>query len=124
MIKIRDIMVKEVITSIGEITIKEAVKILYEKHIGSIVIVDHDNRPKGIFTERDAIRCIAMGKPLDTRLENEMTKKIITVKDNIGFRELKALYSSKGIRHFPVVDEHNHLEGILNIRTIFDEILG
>jgi predicted transcriptional regulator len=124
LIKVREIMSIEVITSKGEITIKEAVKILHEKHVGSIVIVDHDNRPIGIFTERDAIRCIAVDKPLDTLLEDEMTRNVITVKDDVSLRELRALYSSRRIRHIPVVDEHNHLEGILNIRAIFDEILG
>ena len=124
MIRVIDIMRNEVIMSKGEITIREAVKILYDKHIGSIVIVDNDNRPKGIFTERDAIRCIAVDKPLDTMLEEEMTKNVITVRDDIYLRELRALYSSKGIRHIPVVDEHDHLEGIVSIRSIFDEILG
>jgi predicted transcriptional regulator len=124
LIKVREIMSIEVITSKGEITIKEAVKILHEEHVGSIVIVDHDNRPIGIFTERDAIRCIAVDKPLDTLLEDEMTRNVITVKDDVSLRELRALYSSRRIRHIPVVDEHNHLEGILNIRAIFDEILG
>jgi predicted transcriptional regulator len=123
-IKVRDIMIKEVITSKGEITIHETIKIFHEKHVGSIVVVDQHNRPIGIFTERDAIRCIAVDKPLDTLLEEEMTRNVITIMDNICFRELRVLYSNKQIRHFPVVDEHNHLEGIVNIRAIFDEILG
>ncbi|MDQ1279345.1 MAG: hypothetical protein QG670_607 [Thermoproteota archaeon] len=123
-IKVKEIMIKDVVTSRGEITLSEAIEILYKKHIGSIVIVDHDNRPIGIFTERDAIRCIALNKSLNTILEEEMTKNLITVKDNICFRELRALYSDKKVRHIPVVDEHNHLEGLLNIREIFDEILG
>jgi CBS domain-containing protein len=58
MIDVRDIMRTHVITSKGEIPIREAVKILYEKHIGSIVIVDNDNRPKGIFTERERARTL------------------------------------------------------------------
>ena len=123
-IKVRDVMIKEVVTSKGEITIRDAVKILHEKHVGSIIIVDYDNRPIGIFTERDAIRCLAVDKPFDTLLKDEMTRNVITVKDDVCLRELKALYSSRGIRHIPVVDEHNHLEGILSIRAVFDEILG
>ena len=75
LIKVRDIMSREIITSTGRITIGEATKILHEKHVGSIVIVDQDNRPLGIFTERDAIRCVAVGKSLDTLLEDEMTRK-------------------------------------------------
>jgi len=82
------------------------------------------NRPKGIFTERDAIRCIAVDKSLDIMLEDEMTRNVITVRNDVSLRELRALYSSKGIRHIPVVDEHDHLEGIVSIRAIFDEILG
>lgn len=59
------------------------------------MIVDNDNRPKEIFTERDAIRCIAVDKPLDTMLEEEMTRNVITVRDDIYLRELRTLYSSK-----------------------------
>jgi predicted transcriptional regulator len=123
-IKVRDVMIKEVVASKGEITIRDAVKILYEKHVGSIIIVDYDKRPVGIFTERDAIRCLAVDKPFDTFLKDEMTRNVITVRDDVCLRELRALYSSRGIRHIPVVDEHNHLEGILSIRAVFDEILG
>jgi predicted transcriptional regulator len=123
-IKVRELMTKDPVTTKGDVTLKEAIKSLYEKHIGSIVIVDHDYRPIGIFTERDAIRCIALNKPLDTLLEEEMTKNLITVNDQICFRELRSIYIDKKIRHIPVVDEHNHLEGLLSIREIFDQIFG
>ncbi len=117
-------MIREVITSRGGITVHEAIKILYEKHVGSIVVVDQDNKPVGIFTERDAIRCIATNKSLNRLLEEEMTVNLITVKGDVRFRELRALYMDKKVRHIPVVDEHNHLEGLLSVRAIFDEIFG
>jgi len=60
----------------------------------------------------------------DKNRENNDLTRGLTVKDDICFRELRVLYSSKGIRYIPVVDEHNHLEGMVNIRAIFDEILA
>ena len=122
--KIRHIMIKHVITAKSDTTIESAIKTLYEKHIGSLVITDNEGKCNGIFTERDAIRVIALNLSLSTPLKNVMTKNPITIREEASFAEAMALIASHGIRHLPAVDEKERLVGILSIRNFLDEIIG
>ena len=62
-LKVRDLMIENVVTTKEEITIEDAIKILFEKHVGSLVITDDKRKCKGIFTERDALRSVAKKFP-------------------------------------------------------------
>lgn len=117
-------MTPDVVTMAASTPITDVFKTLYERHVGSVVIVDKERNCKGIFTERDAIRVIAMDIPLSTTLHEVMTKNVITIREGASFAEAKQLFSAHGIRHLPVVDEEKHLIGMLNVRSILDELIG
>ena len=76
MFKIKDIMCKNVVTAKENMTILEAVKLLDELHVGSMVVVDDENRCIGIFTERDAIRVVAQKLSLDQTLSKVMSTHV------------------------------------------------
>ena len=115
-------MIEDVVTVSGEISIEEAISILHNKHIGSILVTDKDRKCEGIFTERDAIRVMATKVPFSTPLKEVMTKNIKTIREEATFAQAKRLMNSHHIRHLPVVDEQEHLVGLLSIRTILDEL--
>ena len=73
MLMVKHIMIEDVVTAKSNITVKDAFRTLREKHVGSIVITDNNEKCTGIFTERDAIRVIASDVPLDTPIEQVMT---------------------------------------------------
>jgi CBS domain-containing protein len=116
-------MVKEVVTMEEDASIEEAFKILYQRHVGSVVITDEEEKCKGMFTERDAIRTVATKIPLNTALREVMTKNVMTIWGGASFAEAKQLYRTHGIRHLPVVDEQYHLVGMLSIRNVLDELI-
>ena len=120
--KVRDLMIKEVVTMEEDASIEEAFKILYERHVGSVVITDEEEKCKGMFTERDAIRTVATKVPLNTALREVMTKNVMTIGEDASFAEAKQLYRTHGIRHLPVVDEQYHLVGMLSIRNVLEEL--
>ncbi len=122
--KVRDLMIREVVKMSGDKTIEEVIRTLYERHIGSVVITDDEGKCTGIFTERDAMRIVAMNIPLNKYLQEVMTKNVISIWERASFSEAKQLFKAHGIRHIPVVDEQNHLVGILSIRNILDELVG
>ncbi len=121
--KVRDLMIKEVVTIEEDASIEEAFKILYERHVGSVVITDEEEKCKGMFTERDAVRTVATKIPLGTALREVMTKNVITIWGGASFAKAKQLYRNHGMRHLPVVDEQHHLIGMLSIRNILDELV-
>jgi len=122
--KVRHIMVESVVTAKEDNTIKNAIEMLYKKHIGSIVIIDDEGKCKGIFTERDAIRVVAQNVALDKPLRNVMTKNVITIQEDATFEEARRCIVSHRIRHLPVVNQKGKLVGLLAIREFLDEVFG
>ena len=117
-------MIENVITTKEETTIEDAIKILFEKHVGALVITNDKRKCKGIFTERDALRSVARKVPLNTHLRNVMSKNIVTVREDASFAEAKRLMILHRIRHLPVVDKKGYLVGMLALRRILDELVG
>jgi CBS domain-containing protein len=121
-LKITGLIDEDVITTLGDISVKEAIKILYQRHVGSIIIVDKDNKCRGIFTDRDAIRVIADDIPLSKPLSEVMTTNLKTVDEHATFAMAKDIMRTHRIRHLPVVDEQGKLIGLLSLRRILDEV--
>ena len=121
---VKHIMIEDVVTAKPNITVKDAVRTLQEKHVGSIVITDDSQKCMGIFTERDAIRIIANEVSLDTTIDQVMTKNVATIGEEASLEEARRLVISHGIRHLPVMDNKGKLIGLLSVRKLLDELFG
>jgi CBS domain-containing protein len=121
---VKHIMIEDVVAAKPNATIKDVVRTLYEKHVGSIVITDYDHKCVGIFTERDAIRIIANEVPLDTPVDQVMTKNVVTIGEEASLEEARRLVMSHRIRHIPVVDQKGELVGLLSIRKLLEQLFG
>jgi CBS domain-containing protein len=124
MLRVRDIMCKKVVTAKEDISILDACRLLNERHVGSVVIVDEEQRCTGIFTERDAIRIIAQKFPVDQPLGKVMSRHTITISVEASFQEAKRLMLSHNVRHLPVTDQEGKLIGLFSLRAFLDEIHG
>jgi CBS domain-containing protein len=122
--KVRHLMMKDLVTAKEDVSIEEAVRMLYTRHVGSVIVTDSEKRCIGIFTERDAIRVVAQKIPLETPLKKVMTKKVVTIPEDASFAEARRKMISRGIRHLPVVNGEGRLVGLLAIRRVLDEFLG
>ena len=120
----RNIMIENVITQKRDTTIQGCIELLFKTHVGSIVIVDDEQRCTGLFTERDVIRVVAQKIPLDAPIEKVMTKNIFTVDEDATFEEVKTVLKTHGIRHLPVVNSAKKLVGLISVRQILDQFLG
>jgi CBS domain-containing protein len=124
MLMVKHIMIEDVVNAKPNITVNDAIKMLGEKHVGSIVITDNAEKCVGIFTERDAIRVISDNVPLDTPLEQVMTKNVVTIGEEASLEEARRVIISHGIRHLPVVDSKGAMVGLLSVRKLLDEFFG
>lgn len=124
MLKVRDIMVKKVVTAKESTTLERAIEMLYQKHIGSVVVTNRDEKCRGIFTERDAIRAVAQKTSLATPINKVMTKNVITIREGATLTEAMGVIASHGVRHLPVVDRKGKIVGLLSMRAFLDEIFG
>ena len=124
MLMVKHLMIEDVVTARPKITIKEAIRTLHEKHVGSVIITDDAQKCVGIFTERDAIRIVAGDIPLDTTIDRVMTKNVATIGEEASLDEARRIIISHGIRHLPVVNSKEELVGLLSVRRFLDELFG
>ncbi len=121
---VKHIMVEDIVTAKPSITVRDAVRMLEEKHVGSIIITDDDQKCVGIFTERDAIRLVASDILLDTTIDLVMTKNVATIGEDASLDEARRIIISHGIRHLPVVNSKEEVVGLLSVRRFLDELFG
>ena len=124
MLLVKHMMLTNIITATPSMTVEEAINILYEKHIGSVVLIDDNKKCVGIFTERDAIRLVAKKIELDQPLGNVMTKNVITIQENSSINEVRKIVLTHKIRHLPVVNQEDRIVGLLSVRAILDQFFG
>lgn len=95
---VQDIMSKEVITITLKASMAEAAKIMGAHHIGSL-IVEVEETPKGIITERDLLsKVLAKGKkPEKVTVKELMSSPLITIEPTATIREAaQTMISKKG----------------------------
>lgn len=107
-------------------TVYEAVKKMAEENIGSVIIVDEEFKPIGIFTERDLLRrvCASDLDPKKVRLGDVMTRDPTTIKESEPARRALEIMLHFGFRHLPVVDENGKLVGIISIKDVSRPFVG
>jgi CBS domain-containing protein len=99
-------------------TVAEAVSLMRQEGVGCLLVCDGE-RVVGIFTERDLMRrVLAVGKPLTLTVAECMTPNPVVVhrKEPIGLAVRRM--EEGGYRHLPVVDEDEHLVGVLSVKRI------
>lgn len=124
MLKIKDIMCKKVVTAKEDISIQAAVQLLNDRHVGSIIIVDDEQKCRGIFTERDAIRLMATKFETNQPVGKIMSRHVVSVPFDASYDAAKQLMLSHDIRHLPVTDQSGKLVGVFCLRAFADEIMG
>ena len=124
MLMVKHMMLTKVITANQSMAVKETVKILHEKHIGCVVVINANKQCIGIFTERDAIRLMAENVQLDQPLDNVMTKNIVTIQEDASINEARRVINTYRIRHLPVVNQKGRLVGLLSVRGLLDQFFG
>src|SRR5262249_21497753 len=87
----------------GDHTVQRACRSMWERHSGSVLIVDDRKRLSGIFTGRDAVRLLATAHDAaTTRLAHEMPPEPITVTPKSRAIDALRVMAEGGFRHVPV----------------------
>lgn len=105
-------------------TVFDALKLLAEHEIGALVVMD-GSKLVGVISERDYTRKVALQgrNSRETRVEDIMTRQVVTVGPHTGTKQCMAMMSERRIRHLPVVDGDTVL-GMISIRDIMDDIIA
>ncbi|HTW28955.1 MAG TPA: CBS domain-containing protein [Acetobacteraceae bacterium] len=78
---------------------------MHERRVGAVLVADAKGGLVGIFTGRDAVRCLAAGRHAgETTLRQVMTRKPHTMPPRTKAIEALRLMQDGGFRHIPVVE--------------------
>jgi CBS domain-containing protein len=119
-LRVSDVMVREVVAAGKNTPVKEAANSMYEKRVGSVVVVDEAGKPVGIVTERDLVYVCAKGLSADTPIWMVMTENPITIGEDALLLDAVEKMRSLNVRHLPVVDREGKLVGIISVRDVLD----
>ena len=125
--KVSDILQKKgsyLFSVTSSCTVLEALKILSEKNIGALPVID-EGRLTGILSERDYARKIILkGKAShDTPVSEIMTENPITVSPDDKIETCMSIMSDKHIRHLPVVKDAT-VAGMISIGDVVTAIIN
>lgn len=96
-------------------TVKDALDIMSEYHIGGIPVVDEENHLVGIVTNRD----LRFERHMDKLIDEVMTSEnLVTTKRQTDLAEAAQILQENKIEKLPVVDKDNHLEGLITYKDI------
>lgn len=113
----------EVHSILSTITVYEALRIMGERNIGAVLVIE-DNILKGILSERDyARKIVLMNKASkETFVHEIMDVDIITVKPTDDLDYCMDLITNKRVRHLPVMSEEQ-VVGVISIGDVVKSII-
>ncbi len=114
--KIEDVMVGDVITVEAEATVRQAVDLMNENEIGCLIVVDEEEKPVGILTERDLLRRVLAKRkdPVRIKVGRVMSKPLVTGTPHMSLEAATKLMFKKKIKKLPVV-ENGNLVGLVTL---------
>lgn len=96
-------------------TVKDALEIMHDYHIGGIPVVDDENHLVGIVTNRD----LRFERRLDKTIDEVMTcENLVTTHQQTDLQAAAAILQENKIEKLPVVDSKNHLVGLITYKDI------
>jgi len=99
-------------------TVKEACAAMRTRHVGAVLVTEASDRLAGIFTGRDAVRCIAHHlDPVGTKLDEIMTPGPKTVSPELLASAALEVINSSSITALFVV-ENGRPVGIIHIHDL------
>ena len=118
-ILVRDLMRKNPYTVAESASIQDTARIMNDKKVSSLVILDENNNPVGLVTERDLVRKVCINDLPTNRVTNKeiMSSPLITIDSESSASTATDLVLKNNVRHLLVMDneskDNNQLIGII-----------
>ena len=116
---VKEIMQTDVVKVPADTNIQEAAKMMGEKKIGCLLVVD-EHKLLGIVTEDDIIKkVVGEGKPpKETNVEDIMVSEVVHISPEMTIEDAAELMTNKNIKKLPIVEDKK----LLGIITATDMV--
>lgn len=105
-------------------SVRDAIATMSQANIGALVIMEND-RPAGIFTERDYLRKVALQgrSSRETAVADVMSSPLFTVTPDDSTRTAMETMTDRRCRHLPVMDGSD-MVGIVSLGDLVKHLLS
>jgi CBS domain-containing protein len=120
--KLREIVDRQAVLLEEHEPIARAAQLMYDEHVGSVLVTDLEGVLGGIFTERDLVRACAAG--VDTHsatVGRWMTRDPIVAHATDEAGAALQVMIDRGFRHLPVLGQEG-LVGVVSMRQVSREL--
>jgi CBS domain-containing protein len=116
---VRDLLARkgtDVVSIAPTATVLDAARLMNDRSVGGVLVVDERNQLLGIFTERDILRRVVAAErdPATTKVSEVFTESVVTCDPQTSVDECGVIMSTRRVRHLPVTDERG-LHGVVTI---------
>ena len=116
---------RDVLITSPDSTVYDSLALLAQHEVGALVVVE-DNRPVGLFSERDYARKVIL-KSLsshDVLVRAIMASPVICVDTSLTVDKAMGIMTERRVRHLPVLDDNAQLTGIVSIGDLVKDIIA
>ena len=114
------IIKKDPLAVTPETPVRQVVEQMATRSIGSMIIVDNDRQPIGIFTQSDVLKRIVLpGASLEQPIRELMSPAPHTLPMAASAYDAALAMAMHGVRHVLAVDEGGRLKGVVSERDLF-----
>ncbi len=108
------------ITAFSNRTAMEVASIITTKRISSVIVIDKENRPLGIVTERDLVErvCLTNLNAKDVLVEDIMSSPLITIMAYDSVDTASRVMLSNKIKRLPVLEADSRIIGVISVTDI------
>ena len=98
---------RKVLSISADASVFDAIKMMADESVGSLVVLDENDGLVGIVTERDyARKVIVKGRSSgDTRVADIMTADVLTTSGDRTVNSCMEIMTDRKLRHLPVVED-------------------
>jgi CBS domain-containing protein len=125
MLKISDVMTRDVISVKKDTPIFEAMEVMRENNVTGMPVIESDMTLVGVLTEKDVIRLFYCGEEDENKtVEFYMTRPAVSYRENESLARVCDFMMVNYFRRVPVVSRQGKLVGIISRPDIIDFIMS
>ena len=118
----KQIMTSVVVSIRPEDNIFDALSLMSRENISFVVVLSHNKKPLGVFTDRDAVRILAESKSKDAAIRSVMSSPVLTIHLEEDAYSVVHKLILHHIRHLVVVDETGIAVGVLTLTDVLQHL--
>ena len=120
---VKDILKEELVVAKQSEKIVKISKVLTQKKISNIPIIDEQSKLVGIVSEQDIIKAMGSDKFMEMTAKEVMTKNVLSVKENDSLEYVSKIFTEHPYRRLPVV-KNGKVVGIITREDIIQSFMN